>query len=71
VPSYNKKNLSHYSGSGGRKIKLYFDGDSKASMYCILTDCWKNVRTVLVPQRKLKITGPRAGTTYKKLRQKV
>jgi len=29
---------------------VYFDGDTKVSLYCTLRDGWKNVRTVLVSQ---------------------
>ena len=54
-----------------RKVFVYFDGGSKASLYCILRDRWNNLGTVLVFQNTLKNTGPRAGTIHNQLRYKV
>jgi len=40
-----------------RKVFVYFDGGSKASLYCILRDRWNNLGTVLVSQKR-KTLGP-------------
>jgi len=52
------------------KVFMYFDGGSKASLYCILRDRWNNLGTVLVSQNTLKNTGPRAGTIHNQFRIK-
>ena len=46
---------------------MFFDGGSKASLYCALRNRWKNVRTVLVSQNDLKNTVTRAGSVHKQL----
>jgi len=40
------------------KLYVHFDGGSKQSLYCILRDHWKNLRTVLFSQNTLKTLGP-------------
>jgi len=39
---------------------VYFHGDRKASLYCILRNRWKKFENRLVSQNTLKNTGPRA-----------
>jgi len=53
------------------KVFVYYDGGSKASLYCILRDRWNYLGTVLISQNTLKNTGPRTGTIHKQLRYKV
>jgi len=55
----------------GSKVFVYFDGGSKASLYCILRDGWNILGTVLVSQNTSKNTGPRTGTMHNQLRYKV
>jgi len=47
---------------------VYFYGGSKASLYCILRDRWKKLKTVVVSQNTLKNNGPRANTMHMQLR---
>jgi len=50
------------------KLLVYYDGDYKESLYCILRDRRKNLILVLVSQNNIKNTGPRTSATHRKLR---